>query len=406
MTEQEQKDCVRELARCIAEIANDPEMEKTRQRWRDTYMLRKPDRSPVWLRLDSWCMHEFTPEKSLKCQNPLLRRLEWQFRIMLHHHEFGDDTIVLPYWKVPAAIQFDGKYLWGVPVKFHRPEENDGAWAYDPPIKDESDMKGLRMPTWTHNEAETDRRLNQFGDLLGDILPVRMSAIPPLFPGMGRNASDLIGLDGLLLNMAANPDMIHRLMGFIRDSVLKCQDEVEAMVIMTENNDEPIHFSESLKTTPPDVPVKLDDLWLRTESQQFQNTGPEMWKEFCLDYQTPIMRRFRYVSYGCCEDLTEMIDQVLAIPNLRIFVNSPWTDLATTAEKCRDKYSIVWRQKASAVIFSEDMTPIRRHLEEGMRITQGCYRAIVLQEVMTTGGNPQRLFDWVAAAKDVSERLS
>lgn len=406
MTEQEQKDCIRDLARRVAEIANDPEMEKTRQRWRDTYMLRKPDRSPVWLRPDHWCQLEFTPEESLKCQDPFLRRLEWQLRAILRHHEFGDDTIVLPYWKVPAAIEFDGEYLWGVPVKRHRPETKHGAWTYDPAIKDETDMDRLRMPTWRRNETKTDRRLNQFGELLDDILPVRVSAVPPIFPGVGRNASDLVGLDGLLLNMAAKPDMIHRLMGFIRDSVLKCLDEVAAMGILTENNDEPIHFSESLKTTPTNAPVRLSDLWLRTESQQFQHVSPNMWKEFCLDYQIPIMQRFRYVSYGCCENLTDRIDRVLSIPNLRIFVNGPWTDLATTAEKCQDRFSIVWRQKASDVIFSSSMAPIREHLEVGMKMTQSCYRAIVLQEVVTTNGNPQRLYDWVAAAKDASERLS
>ena len=232
-----------------------------------------------------------------------------------------------------------------------------------------------------------------------------MSAMPPIFPGVGRNASDLIGLEGLLLNMAAKPDIIHRLMGFIRDSVLKCLDEVEAMEILTENNDEPIHFSESLKTTSSDVPVRISDLWLRTESQQFEHVSIDMWREFCLDYQMPILRRFRYVSYGCCENLTDRLDRLLSIPNLRIFVNGPWTDLATTAEKCQDKYCIVWRQKATDVIFSPSMESIRKHLEEGMKVTQGCYRAIVLQEVMTTNENPQRLYDWVETAKDISERL-
>ena len=156
MTEQGQKDCIKDLARRVAEIANDSEMEQTRQRWRDTYMLRKPDRSPVWLRLDIWCQQEFTPEKSLKCQDPFLRRLEWQLRQILQHHEFGDDTIVLPYWKVPAAIELEGQHLWGVPVKRHQPGTRHGAWSYDPPIKDEADMKKLRMPAWRHNEAETD----------------------------------------------------------------------------------------------------------------------------------------------------------------------------------------------------------------------------------------------------------
>lgn len=406
MTDREQRDHIRKLAQHVAEIAHDPEMEKTKQRWRDIYMLRKPDRSPVWLRLDHTCQLELLPEESLKCQNGFLRRLERQFKTILRHHEFGDDTIVLPYLNIPAAIEFDGDYLWGIPLKYNRPRSKNGAWSYDPPIRDESDMEKLRMPTWRHNAAETDSRLNRFSELLGDILPIRIKTVPPIFPGIGRNASDLIGLDGLLLNMAARPDMIHCLMSFLRDSVLKCQDEVAEMGIMTENNDEPIHFSESLKSTPSDIQVRLSDLWLRTESQQFENVSPSMWKEFCLDYQMPIMQRFRYISYGCCENLTDRIGQVLSIPNLRIFVNGPWTDLAITAEKCQDDYCIIWRQKATDVIFSESMIPIKKHLDEGMEITQNCYRAIVLQEVMTTNDNPQRLYDWVASARDSSEHYS
>lgn len=58
------------------------------------------------------------------------------------------------------------------------------------------------------------------------------------------------------------------------------------------------------------------------------------------------------------------------------------------------------------MVFAPDMKPILKHLEEGMKLTQGCYRAIVLQEVMTTNGNPGRLHDWVAIAKEVSEKFS
>lgn len=87
-------------------------MERTRQRWRDTYMLRKTDRAPVWLRLDPACLPELLPDESLQCENPFLRSVEKTLRIALRQHEFGDDTIALPYWKIPAAIQFEGDHLW------------------------------------------------------------------------------------------------------------------------------------------------------------------------------------------------------------------------------------------------------------------------------------------------------
>ena len=397
---------VRDLAARVAELAADPEMARTCQRWRDTYMLRPADRVPVWLRLDAMGQRELLPEAALQCDEPFLRAIERQLRWTLRQHEFGDDTIVLPYWKVPAALHFDGEHLWGVPVKRRDPGETTGAWAYDPPIHRADDLNRLRIPRWRYDQAETDRRLNAYADVLGDALPARLSAVPPIFPGIARNATDLIGLDGLLLNMAAEPDFVHRLMAFQRDSVLQCLDDVEAMGILTDNCDEPIHFSESLKASAPDVSLRLADLWLRTESQQFQGVSRSMWREFCLAYQKPIMARFRYVSYGCCEDLTDRIDDVLAVPNMRIFVSSPWTDLATTATACGDAYAVIWRQKASDVVYADDLADQRRHLEWGLTLTRGGHRAIVLQEVATCNGNPGRLHQWVALARALSESLS
>ncbi|MFC1525746.1 hypothetical protein ACFL6X_02925, partial [Candidatus Latescibacterota bacterium] len=76
--DQKQLSCVQELARQVAALAGDPQMERTRQRWRDTYMLRHTDRAPVWLRLDGMGQRELLPEDSLQCGDPFLRPLERQ----------------------------------------------------------------------------------------------------------------------------------------------------------------------------------------------------------------------------------------------------------------------------------------------------------------------------------------
>jgi hypothetical protein len=54
------------------------------------------------------------------------------------------------------------------------------------------------------------------------------------------------------------------------------------------------------------------------------------------------------------------------------------------------------------------MTPIRAHLERGLRTAQDAVTPIqvVLQELETADGNPQRLQDWSAAAKEIGARLS
>jgi hypothetical protein len=131
-----------------------------------------------------------------------------------------------------------------------------------------------------------------------------------------------------------------------------------------------------------------------------------MWEEFLLSYQIPILSQFWLTSYGCCENLTRKIDGVLKIPNLRIFVCSAWTDLEKVVDAVGDRYTIMWRQKATDVVFANDMTSIQKHFEEGMRIAQGCYVQIVLRELQTLNGRPERLADWAKVAKDVVAKFS
>jgi hypothetical protein len=154
-----------------------------------------------------------------------------------------------------------------------------------------------------------------------------------------------------------------------------------------------------------DKNIKLNDLWGHTESQEFQEISPAMWEEFLLSYQIPILEKFWLTSYGCCENLTRKIDGVLRIPNLRIFVSSAWTDLSKVAETVGDKYTIMWRQKATDVVFN-DLDSIRKHLEEGMKIVKDCYVQIVLRELQTLDGKPNRLKEWASIAKEITAKYA
>ena len=53
----------------------------------------------------------------------------------------------------------------------------------------------------------------------------------------------------------------------------------------------------------------------------------------------------------------EEVEAVLSIPNLRIFVCSAWTDLNKLVDRVGLDYVIMWRQKASDVVFPDDDGP-------------------------------------------------
>jgi hypothetical protein len=133
-----------------------------------------------------------------------------------------------------------------------------------------------------------------------------------------------------------------------------------------------------------------------------------MTDEFLVEYQKPIMERFQYTEYGCCENLTKKLDNIMKIRNLRAIVNSPWTDLTTMAEKCRDKYVIVWRQPFWEIMHARDDNDIRADVERGLRITRGCFRSIFCRDFNINMMNDpqQRIRTWIREAKRAAEKYA
>jgi hypothetical protein len=403
LTEHEQREYVRDLASRVCEIATSEENERTKKRWRDVNALRKPDRAPVYCRpIGAW--NELLPEEELRCSNPWLRSLEREFRKVLIKHDIGDDDPVEANFFVDAVIDRDPPNLWGVDIGRHQPDLKGGAWSYDPPIKSEADFEKLKFPTFSFNASKTDEALSKTNDLLGDILPVKLRCNLPFEATLCRHAADLRGLSELMMDMAVAPEFVHRIMEYLRDVVLNSFSQIEQTGLLSPNNVGPLFCSDDMGNPNSDGKLTCANLWGSGNSQEFDQVSPAMWEEFLLAYQIPILERFGLTAYGCCENLTNKIDGVLKIPNLRIFVSSAWTDLDRVIEKVGDNYTIMWRQKASEVVFPDDTDGIRRHLEDGTKRLKGCYYQIVLRELQTLAGHPKRLHEWTRIAIEAAEK--
>ena len=396
---------VRELARQVAALAAQPEQEQIRRRWRDVNALRKADRAPVWCRpVGAW--PELLPEDSLRCEGPWLRGVERGFRRILIKTEIGDDSIVEAGFAVGAAFDLDPANTWGVDIGRHQPGVAGGAWAFDPPLKTEADFDRLRLPAFTYDDAKTQTALSRADHLLGDILPVRRVCGLPLSGTLCTYAAQLRGLTEMMMDTVAAPELLHRLMAHMRDAVLGAMEQIEATGLLTPNNIGPMTCSDPVGPEPADARASLANLWMMANSQEFDQVSPAMWEEFLLAYQRPLFERVGLVGYGCCENLTRKIDGVLAIPNLRIFVCSAWTDLDTVIGRCGSDVVLMWRQKASDVVFTDSTATIRRDLEEGAKRLQGCHYQIVLRELQSLFGHADRLHVWTDLAKEAAAKYA
>lgn len=396
---------VRDLARQAAAFAAAPQNEAINRRWRAVNGRKRPDRPPVWCKpVGAW--KEILPSTALRCTDRFLRSVETGLRMQLIKREIGDDTPFQNWYAVPVRFRVDPPNVWGMDIAHRRPEENGGAWLYDPPLKSLADMARLRLPVYTLDREATDRELAAAGELLGDILPVSLHAGPPLGATLCNPAAELRGLTPLLLDMADNPESVHRLMAYLRDACLQSMDQVAATGLLSPNHHEPMICSDPLGEPRADGTLGYENLWCMADSQEFDPVSPAMWQEFLLDYQKPIFARFGRVAYGCCENLTRKIDGVLAIPNLGIFVCSAWTDLDKVVERVGDRVTIMWRQKATDVVHAAGEAGLRRALRAGLDKLRGCHVQIVLRELQTLNGHLDRLHVWTRVAKEEAERFA
>jgi len=64
------------------------------------------------------------------------------------------------------------------------------------------------------------------------------------------------------------------------------------------------------------------------------------------------------------------------------------------------------RQKASDVVFPDEVETIRNDLEQGCRQLQGFHYQIVLRELQTLSGHSKRLHEWTRAAIEMAAKYA
>jgi len=73
-------------------------------------------------------------------------------------------------------------------------------------------------------------------------------------------------------------------------------------------------------------------------------------------------------------------------------------------EKAPPSLTLMWRPKASDVVFPDYLRPIRKALERGTQKLRGRPYQIVLREFQTLAGHPRRLHELAHLAIEAAER--
>ncbi|NLB69423.1 MAG: hypothetical protein GX804_07050, partial [Lentisphaerae bacterium] len=134
--------------------------------------------------------------------------------------------------------------------------------------------------------------------------------------------------------------------------------------------------------------------------------SPQMHDEFMLQYQLPILKHFGLVAYGCCEDLSQKIDILRQIPNLRRIAVAPFASVPVCAEQIGRDYVISYRPSpADMVGYGFNPDRIRKILRRDLHACRDLHVDITLKDVETVQSDPERVKKWLAIAREVVDEI-
>jgi hypothetical protein len=325
-----------------------------------------------------------------------------------------DDHVVEPFvnvnWRVNA-----GDY--GVQAVQHQ-TDNDGRLAarrWDPPLTDlDKDFGKIHPRTYTVDRETTWKEKEKIEQVLGGILDVRIRGAYWWTLGMTIRAIDLIGLENLMLFMFDQPDGLRRLMAFLRDDTLAYASWLEKEGLLSLNNENDYIGSGSMGYTrdlpknggKPGSPVRMQDQWVLSESQETVGVGPDQFEEFIFPYQLSVAEKFGKCYYGCCEPVHTRWHVLKKLPNLARISVSPWADEEFMAGVL--KKTVVYSRKPNPTMISTpkfDEDAIRADLRKTLTTARNCRVELVMKDVHTLSGEAFRLPRWVELARQTIDEV-
>jgi len=399
---------LRDLAKRVADVAALPVQAERRQAWRLHNDLKT--KRPMILVFPEGSWEELLPDKVLRCEEEAARRIEWQLRSRIYYCDhLQDDAVIEKTWTVSKVIRRSG---WGLERKRIPSPERRGAWIFDPVIHEPADMKKLRFPDVTYDEAATVQALAAAQDLFGDVLDVRLKGVAHISFHLMSLYTDLRGLEQVMMDMVLNPSWLHDAMAFLTEGHRRLVQQYIDLNLLSLNNDDTYHSSGGNGYTD-DLPapgfdpdrVRPLDMWASAEAQELAGVSPKMHAEFSLDYEKTLLAPFGLNGYGCCEALDRKMEDALTIPNIRRISISPFSDVAVCAEQLRDTAIFSWKPHPAHLVGAFNDDHIRAYIRHAVEVTQAndCVMEMVLKDTHTCEHHPERFDHWVAIAREVRQ---
>jgi len=400
---------IQELARQYREIAENPVNEEREKRARKINGLEEA-RPLVWIHELPWHELNIDDQLTLRCQDPFAQEMEQFFRrSLLQWKYFQGDMVAEKHFPLAKSFLNPWEGLTSQ-EKIQKTDENNHivSHSYDDLLDTEEKLEQLKIPVITADPEKDRQRVAQAEDMLDGILPVKLHG-NYLYATIWDRIAKFRGVEPIYMDLAMNPELIHKTM----EKYVKIQhaviDQMEALGLL---GCDPTHlhctppWSDELEKIEAEKGPGAHSAWYRGMAQCFGSVSPDMHEEFEIDYIKPVAGRFGFTYYGCCEPLSDRIDKLKKIKNLRKIGVSPWSDVWASAEQMESHYVFSRKPNPAMVAGTLDEDAIRKEIQETAEacIRYHCPCDITLKDISTVGYKIENLSRWAKIAEETLDQ--
>jgi hypothetical protein len=396
---------LRDAAKQVAEIAARPEMAQRRAGWVEHNSLRS--HQPMLLIFPEGAWRELILPDDLQCRDAGARGIEHALRQRIYTFgHFQDNSVIEAEWVVDADLRNTG---WGLEPLREASSDELGAWRITPVLREHADVKKLRCPDLIYDAAAHDRWVEEMQALFGDILQVKRKGVAHISYHLWAQYIYLRGESDYMTDFVDAPDMVHEVMALFTAGHKHLLAQMIEHNLLSLNNDNTYHssggngYTDQLPAPGFDpARVRPQDMWASAESQELAGVSPRMHREFALHYERELLAPFGLTGYGCCEDLSRKLEDVLALPNMRRVSISPFADVPASAAALQDRAIFSWKPQPAVLVGDFNPDSIRADIRRTLAACRAnrCVLEIILKDTHTCESHPERFNQWTQIARE------
>jgi hypothetical protein len=408
---------LRELAARQAAYAALPVMAERRQQWFDLNDGKANVRPPFVLEATNF-MFELLPDRRYRCQSEAGRVIEKELIRHTRPYEVYQDDRVVPGSLDLAWFTEIDEFGANVQVRTEHALDAEGmsvGYGFEHPITNlTEDLPRLRPAVVTVDRERSLAWKAFVGDVLGDLLPVRLVVAWHDSMTLTQRLVHLMGMEGFFVACYEEPEAVNGVMAYLRDNALSIMRQQEELGLLGLNNDHQEvwwsgHNYTHLLPSPGYDPthVRWADRWHATNLQEATGMRPAMASEFLYPYVREIADPVGLLYYGCCEAVHQSWDDIRTLPHLRKVSISQWTNEEVMGEALRGT-GIVYSRKPSPNFLSVDETldgsVWSEHIRRTLDAARGCSIELLVRDVYTLHHNPDNARRATAIALEEIDR--